>query len=292
MATATGSTNFGATYDHISQLGGATVSGAIPSIRGFAIEPNLFGIATGATLCIFVAKYFTFDRRKTVRMGIALLSVALLLSYTRSAFIGLVMAVLAMAITSNKWRAIFSTIQVALLAVVALIAVLFFLPNDNAFKQTVSYKFGSGIVDFSEGTSIPRMVAFEESLKGFSKNPFIGNGIFSANNVFINPHTGEVTGTAGPIGWLNGLFIQALHDTGLIGVILWLTFFCLLLIRNFNTYKRLPPSLEKSIVRGFLGGNIVIFIGSQASSVVWISFPYIFWGLNLVLLRNFSNTLT
>jgi hypothetical protein len=150
---------------------------------------------------------------------------------------------------------------------------------------------GMGIFDFSAGTAIPRLISLQESLRGFSNNPIFGNGIFSANNIFINPFTGEVTGSAGPIGWLNGQFLQVMHDSGLLGIVGWTLFYFLLFNSNYTLYKRLPPSLERSIVLGFIGGNLVILIGSQASSIVWLAFPFVYWALNLTVIQNFRNQL-
>jgi O-antigen ligase len=260
------------------------ISQAIPSIRSLSIEPNLFAIATAAVLCIFISVYLTWNKRGML-VSILLMSAALLLSYTRSAYIGIFVSVIIMAVVSKQWTVIFRVMFIGFAAAILLVLLIVFLPSDNTFKQAISYKLVSGIVDFSEGTSIPRVVALQESVKGFLHSPIIGNGIFSANNVFVNPYTGEVTGTAGPIGWLNGLFIQALHDTGILGVLAWVGFFFTLLRKNYVIFKRLPISFERSIVLGFIGGNFVILIGSQASSIVWIAFPFIFWAANLTYLR-------
>lgn len=285
-AMISGQPNIGATYDHINQLNLSTITKAIPSIRSLSIEPNLFGILTASVLAIYVAIYFD-QKSKRVLNSILLLGTVLVLSYTRSAFIGLIIAILLMAILSKKWSIISTVIKSGVVGILFFGLLLAVLPSDSSFKKAISYKLGSGMFDFSSETGIPRLTSFHESINGFSKSPLIGNGIFSANNVFVNPNTFEVTGTAGPIGWLNGLFIQALHDSGIIGLLGWCFFFFFLVYKNYKMYKRLPPSFEKSVMLGFVGGNIVIFVGSQASSIVWIAFPFVYWGINLTLLRQY-----
>lgn len=279
-------TNIGATFDHINQNNLSTISKSIPSIRSLSIEPNLFGIITASVLCISVAIYFG-QRSASMSNSIFLLGTTLVLSYTRSAFIGLIIAVFFMALLANKKKIVLNVIGFVIIGILVFVSLLAVLPTDSSFKKAISYKFGSGMFDFAGETGIPRMVSFHESINGFVKSPLIGNGIFSANNIFVNPHTLEVTGTAGPIGWLNGLFLQALHDSGIVGLFGWIVFFFFLVYKNYKMYNRLPSSFEKSVMLGFIGGNIVILVGSQASSVVWIAFPFVYWAINLALLRQY-----
>jgi hypothetical protein len=291
IAIVTNQGNIGATYDHISQFNIASITKPIPSIRSFSIEPNLFGIITASVLSIYLAIYLTWDKTNRIVGVITLLGLTLIFSYTRSAFLGFSIGVITMAFISKKARVVVRTFQYGALFGILLALLIIILPDENSFKLAISYKLGIGMFDLSSGTAIPRLVAIQEGFDGFIKSPLIGNGIFSANNVFINPHTSEITGTAGPIGWLNGLFIQALHDSGLLGLLGWVCFFFFLLHLNYRMFRKLPPSLERSIVLGFIGGNIVILVGSQASSVVWISFPFVFWAINLSILKYYSKQL-
>lgn len=288
VALVSGATNLGATFDHVSSNNISTIVKAIPSIRSLSIEPNLFGIITATVLSIYLAIYLTWDRSNKMLIGILVLCSALILSYTRSAFIGLAISTIGMAVVSKQWKILARTFQHGILLALSIVLLIIMLPEESSFKQVISYKLGSGMFDLSSGTAIPRLVAFEESINGFRKNPIIGNGIFAANNVFVNPHTQEVTGTAGPIGWLNGLFIQALHDSGIFGLLSWLLLFFLLFYLNYKLFRKIPPSFERSILLGFIGGNMVIMIGSQASSVVWISFPYVFWAINLAFIKYYQ----
>jgi hypothetical protein len=286
VALVSGETNIGATYDHVSQQNIGIISKPIPSIRSLSIEPNLFGISTATILAMLVAAYLV-DKSRGMLVSIIGLGLVLMLSYTRSAIIGLAVATLVTTILLRRWSTIFAIIRFSLLGILIAFLTLLSLPDESSFKKAISYKFGSGIVDFSGGTAIPRVVSFHESVNGFVKSPLIGNGVFSANNVFVNPHTFEVTGTAGPIGWLNGLFIQSLHDTGVLGLGAWFLFFFFLFSANYRAYKKLGDSNLRNIPLSFIAGNVVILVGSQASSVVWISFPFVYWAINLSILRYF-----
>lgn len=289
LALLTSEGNIGATFDHINQFNIASIDKPIPSIRSFAIEPNLFGIVTASVFAIYLAIYLTWDKSSKIIWPIALLGITLILSYTRSAFMGVIFSVFIMAFISKQWKVLARVFQYGLAFVVVISLLILILPDESSFKQAISYKLGLGMIDVSSGTAIPRLVALQESINGFVKSPLIGNGIFSANNIFINPHTFEVTGTAGPIGWLNGLFIQSLHDTGILGLLSWVCFFFFLLHFNYRIFKKLPPSFERSVVLGFIGGNIILLVGSQASSVVWIAFPFVYWAINLSILRQYRS---
>ena len=71
--------------------------------------------------------------------------------------------------------------------------------------------------------------------------------------------------------------------------------FVSILIANHSLFTKLKNDDErKGIVLGFLGGNIILFISSQLSSSLWISFPYVYWGINMAFIswckRNNSAT--
>ena len=83
-------------------------------------------------------------------------------------------------------------------------------------------------------------------------------------------------------GWLTGSWIQSLHDTGVVGFVILFTLFGFLLRSNYRLFKLLPSTdSNKSMVLGFIGGNLIIIIASQLSSPLWTAFPYVYWGINM-----------
>ena len=119
-------------------------------------------------------------------------------------------------------------------------------------------------------------------MNGLSESPLIGNGTFSAETRIFNIYANEYQEQFGGPGWLTGTWIQSLHDTGIIGFLIVLGLFGSILLANLRIFKQISnPTIEKSMILGFIGGNIVIIVSSLLSSSLWISFPYIFWAINM-----------
>ena len=119
-------------------------------------------------------------------------------------------------------------------------------------------------------------------MEGFGNNPVMGNGTFSAETRIFNPYKGQYEERMGGAGWLTGSWIQSLHDTGVVGFAILFTLFGFLLRSNYRLFKMLPSTdSNKSLVLGFIGGNLIIIIASQLSSPLWTAFPYVYWGINM-----------
>ena len=164
------------------------------------------------------------------------------------------------------------------------------LPKDSGIKIALASRVTT-LFDFKKGSGAGRAFGYELGIKGFKKNPLFGNGTLSADTRFYNPYRRIYQEHFGSPGWLNGAFIQALHDTGIIGLLIVAAIYLVVIFQNLNLYRKLPrETLEKSVVLGFLVGNFILLVTSQLSSTLWISFPYIFWAINLAYISHVKAT--
>lgn len=277
----TGKENIGITYGQLGTAGIGGLEGSVPSIRSLALEPNMFSITAAAVLCLNLSVYLLWKKSAVQLITIALLSLAVLFAYTRSVYIGMGVAVLVLILLSGRVKLLISLanyfIALMLIGVVLYLA----LPDKSSVKIALGARI-STLTDFTSGSGAGRLEGYRIGLEGFRESPLFGKGTFSAKTSIFNIYTNEEQERFGGHGWLTGLWIQSLHDTGIFGFIIVFSLFGSLFYANFKIFKRLDgANINKSIVLGFIGGNTVIIISSFLSSSLWISFPYIFWAINL-----------
>lgn len=276
-----GKANIGVSLGQLRTARIETVENPLPSIQSLSVEPNLFAIITAVLLCINLSVYLLSRKSQKQLWVILLLSAAVLFSYTRSVYLSLGIALVVLVFLSKQVTLIKSMLNYIVIILVLITALMIFLPKDNDIKNALVSRV-STLIDFKGGSGAGRVMGYQIGLEGFRENPIFGKGTLSADTEFYNPYRKQYQQRMGSAGWLNGVLIQSMHDTGIVGIIIDLALFASIFLANFYTYKKFENgTLEKSILLGFMIGNIVLFISSQASSTLWIAFPYVYWGLNM-----------
>jgi O-Antigen ligase len=285
LATTIGYKNWGVSLDHLGIGGGFATASNMPSIQSLSVEPNLFAIITACTLCIGIAAYLLVKKslNQLVLIGLALISI--LFAFTRSVYASLIISILMMTIVSNKTSILKLMMTYSFLGVFIFSFAFLLLPTDNNLKKIVANRL-STVGDFKSGTGQARIEGYIMALEGFAQNPLFGTGTLSAETKVYNVYTDQYQEKMGSPGWLNGALPQAIHDTGAIGSIILLGIFINMIIVNYRLFKIIKVDIEnKSILLGFMGGNIILFISSQLSSPLWISFPYVYWAINMTFVK-------
>jgi hypothetical protein len=281
---ATGTENIGTTFDQLGTAGIEALSSPVPSIRSLALEPNLFAITCAAVFCFNLSIYLCWKRSTSQLITISILSVALLFSYTRSVYLGLATAVLLMLILSNKIQLLISLMKYLIVIAIIFVGLILYLPDSSPVKIALGARI-STLTDFTSGSGLGRVQGYRIGMQGLQESPILGKGTLSAETSVFNIYTNEYQEQFGGPGWLTGTWIQALHDTGMVGFLILLLLYGSIMLANHRAFRRLDDSrIERSVVLGFLGGNTVIIVSSLLSSPLWISFPYIYWAFNLAFL--------
>ena len=277
----TGRENFGVTLGHLA-IGMQTLMGQVPpSIQSLSIEPNLFAIGTGAVLCISLGKYLLGDRSESKLLWIGLPAIAILFAYTRSVYGGLVIVLGVLMIYAGQTRAIYRVAIVSAVAVLVFLAVFFSLPDEHPTRKAISERMAT-LLDFKGGTGGGRWAGSKLAWISYLDHPVLGNGTLSAETTVYNPYTGEYQERMGAPGWLTGSGLQALHDTGIIGLLILLGMFGVLMLKTHRLFRSLDKhDPRRGVLLGFLGGNLLLFISSQLSSPLWTAFPYVWWAVNM-----------
>jgi O-Antigen ligase len=289
-AMVTGQENFGVSFGHLA-IGMQTLGGLVPpSIQSLSAEPNLFAIGTAVVLCLSIGR-FLMDLdpgRKLIWIGVPVF--AILFAYTRSVYGALVIVLVILLVLARQMKVVYRAALVVIVSVLVVTLVFIALPEGHPARQAITERVGT-ITDFEGGTGGGRWIGYQVAWKSYLNHPVLGNGTLSADTRAYNPYTGAFQDRMGSPGWLTGSVIQALHDTGVLGLLILLMLFGLLVSRNYNQFRWLPPGdPRRGWLLGFIGGNIVLFITSQLSSPLWTAFPYVFWAVNVEFLVHCSKS--
>lgn len=275
-----GGQNIGVSYEQLAVTGQPITSSTPASIRSLSLEPNLFAVATAALFCISLSVYLQSKSLFTLT-GLIILGIAILFAYTRSVYISLVLASGSMLFLGISFERMIRLTLSAVVMVAIAGAILYVQPDTNPVKAGLARRMNS-LVDFSQGSGLGRVNTYRIGLRGFAESPFLGKGTLTAQTTSYNQWRGVFEDIAGSKGWLTGVWIQSLHDTGILGFVITMGIFASVILANFRVYQAQDKTtIESAIVRGFLGGNVVLAVSAQLSSSLWIAFPWVFWAINL-----------
>lgn len=145
--------------------------------------------------------------------------------------------------------------------------------------------------DVSEGSTRGRIDLVRKALAEWTQNPWLGTGTGS----FHSRLEGESAATQPRIfnaseahPWILNMFVAALHDTGLPGllILLWL------LVAYFRTMLHAVSEgarLEhRVLLAGLTAGAAGLFVAFQASTGLMLLFPWLLMGLSLLAARQFA----
>ena len=279
----------GISYGHLNTAGIDNLGSSVPSIRSFSMEPNLFAEITASVLCLYIAMY-VLDKKMVLKKHAVLAAIvlSLIFAYTRSVYIAVLIALLFLFGLSKRIKRKHLLVYLPL-AVVTFTGLFMLLPEKSSVVVALKGRFTT-IVDFEDGSGLGRIEAYLLGFEGFLKHPILGNGTLSADTEFFNAFKGEYEHMLDSPGWLAGAFMQCMHDSGIMGLIVLIGLYYHILRTNYRGFKYAVNNTHKNIFLGFLCAHIIIIICSQLSSALWITFSYIFLGINIELARQMQTS--
>lgn len=216
------------------------------------LEPNLYG-STLAFLMLIALPRSKPDWRTLIMYMLAMLALAG--SFSKAPLIGFVLSCVVYALfrsVAMRKSASFTTILTIWLAGVGGAVVLTILPAATDFY---SQSFARADAIFS------RAYLQRIAIARFLDQPILGRGPgdFGLQNVVILRYVGAEDKSN---LWIAQMMINILHDSGLVGIILYLTFLVMVIRRGYRWVQQ--GSLDHC---GYLAGFISVLIASQASTV-------------------------
>jgi len=249
----------------------------IQRIRGTLGHWNALGGMLGMVypLCLAVIYYYFRIKNKTFYFyifGISVISICLILTFTRGAWLGVICGLIIMGISKNKKLLIFPLIFILL---------IFLVPQSR-----------NRIINSIKKPDIERMFVWESTIDMIKKKPIFGWGQDTFQNEFYTHYTTNlkarkildefgkrVFDVRGIHFHTHNVYIGLIQETGIFGLIVFLTILftifkriILILKNNFNFW-------EKTLTWGILGVIVDFSVHGLLDYPLRAETAYMFWFL-------------
>jgi O-antigen ligase len=125
---------------------------------------------------------------------------------------------------------------------------------------------------FEGQTLTSRWVSYQQAWNDVLTRPLLGNG--------ANSFGQKYTTTAHTPGWISNLLLMALHDAGVLGLVLLLGWFVWFGWTILQAWRRAPPSPLRTMVLALGIGLACLLLTYQVTTMLW--FGFIWWLLAII----------
>jgi hypothetical protein len=254
--------------------------GFIPGTYGTQYEANLFGSYTACCAIMFLALFVIGDesQRSKYKWGFAITSLGAVISLSRSVFVAFPVAVLLVLWIANK-KGMFRLRRVVPLVVG--IGMLFIAVSPIVVGLLRERFSTINLSDISsDDTTWERLVQMAVAVEDVQAHPVLGTGTASFH-LFFDP-ADYPAGFAGEDvdepGWISNTPLRILHDTGVVGLTIFLVFtgFLLTAVRSA---LRIATGKTAAVLTALLAGCVLYAITFQATEATMLAFTWIHVGL-------------
>jgi len=243
--------------------------GDTPAPYGLQYEANLLGSTSGA-LSVMMLIMYLYERRRRFLVGFALAFAGMAISLSRGALGATVIGLGAVAIFGLR-KGLLRRQVVMNVGKATLCALLVVLPAvvPQYTERFNTMDIGEPAVDPNTLTRIVQVSsAFEEVLK----HPVLGGGTSSFQLEFDWQSLGEEWEEQ---GWIGNTEMRVLHDTGIVGLVIFIGFLVSLSRRSKRVLKLEPNPMLIAL----LASALVYCISFQATEGTLLAFSWVHLGL-------------
>ncbi len=252
---------------------------------GTMVEPNIFGSFTGAFLVVSIGMLAVAPRVPAVaaRTGVfrataALCSMGLVLSFTRAAWLGAIVGILFFVALGRRTLGIRASRLLKPMAIgVAVVLALLVLPGTAG--DFFRFKLFN-IVNLESRTGESRLLTAALALQQSIEHPIIGYGTFTfAPLVAQGSDFSQFEGWRSI--WIGNFVLLALHDTGVIGLALWVALLWSIVARAVRTLRTLVATDPENAARilaltAAVASMLISFLATTGFS---LGYPWLLIGL-------------
>ena len=231
-----------------------------PMVYGTLYEANIFGSYMSAAflIALALAAEDTVRRKLPLYAVCVLTALGLLLSDTRSAWGATALgAVLLLALLQLGRRGRRARLALRFAGGVVVVAVIVGVGLAVA-PSSLTGRLGEriqGLLNFGSGSGYGRVLLYKEALSEWQAHPLLGLGPGS----FAYHLPGDNSAQA----WLPNLTLQALHDTGVLGLLVMLWLFVAFYIVTIRALRRAPPGRTRAALAGLIAAVSALLIAFQ-----------------------------
>jgi O-antigen ligase len=237
---------------------------------GSMYEANLFGAYTACGAVLFLVLYRVGRHRIISFSGFLIASLATVLSYSRAALLALVVVTIWVFWKTRHAKGSGSKVLVSLLAF-TLVFVIGVYAVGGVLQERFANLYYNGL---TEETAISRALVIQEALQEIPSHPILGSGTASFNlsfdwNRYIPEWASDKT-------WIGNAPLRILHDTGLVGLAIFLGFFVSAWWKSRSTPPAVPDGMLLSLVAGaFVYGITFEFTDGSSLAFFWVQLGFL-----------------
>lgn len=249
--------------------------GDFAGVFGVWREPNVLGSFSASAFLVVLVLYFRRQERRLL-IAACILYGALLIALSRAAVGALAMTAALLLLYGLKTRLItrkaLTRIALALLGISAVVGASL-LPQYQDRFSTVDVSDVSQTAVQDPDTSI-RVLTIAAAFEDIARHPILGNGTASFQLFFEYSEFGY--GDIDDVGaWIGNIEIRALHDTGIVGLAVFLLFALALAVRSWKMARR----FHDFELLGLLFGIAIYCITFQTTESTIMAFFWFHVGL-------------
>ena len=210
---------------------------------GTMVEPNIFGSFSAAYLVLCVVLLMIAAQRpsavpnaRLLRWVAVITAGGLVLSFTRAAWLGAAVGIAGFALFARPMLGVRVRVSRALIPLglaLGAIIVLWFLPGNagDLFRFKVLNLF-----NIASPTGVIRLLTYVAALEQSRQHLLIGWGTFSFAPLALQGSDFRQFDNWQNL-WIGNYFLLALHDTGIIGLTLWVGLISTILVRGVRAVR-------------------------------------------------------
>ena len=135
-----------------------------------------------------------------------------------------------------------------------------------------------------------RFYLYEIALVNLSNNPIIGNGVYSFSMISIDEiHSVSIQEE----GWIANIVLLVLHDTGIVGFVLFCSFFILILYKGIKVTRNfilINKSVNKTSA-ALVSGGVSLILSGMTIPTISLSIFWIYWAISDSYFRKSNKTI-
>lgn len=206
-----------------------------------------------------------FRGRGWLLAGTVVTLIAVALSLTRVAWIGLGCGLFLVVLFSPRRRWALAVGGAALALVVAALVANSALAGASGGIAELSFARV-----LTSRSILFRLDAYVRAWNDFLLNPLLGNGV----NVFAQNHTSP----SGTRDWISNFLLMTLHDTGIVGLGLLLGWLGWLAYETWRALK-IATGMLRAMLLALAIAYVALFVTYQATTVFWLGFNWVYLGM-------------
>jgi hypothetical protein len=267
-----------------SQLYGVNLSEDLGNnaygVYGTMREPNIYGSYSLVYFLLSTMMFYSRENdnssmRKSNGFLFLISSIGVFLSFTRAVWLAAIIGFFMLSKYSKRYLST-PTRKAKIAGRVVLVAIIIIIMSNYVSDLFLTYKIGN-IFNLEESTAAYRLVLWGAALENSQNHLLIGNGTYSfASFLSVGDSYNSQTNV-----WISNLFLGLLHDTGVLGLMVFVVFLISLYRSGISSSKKILYISRQNTteILGFCTSLVCLMIAYIFTSGLSYGYTWIVFGM-------------